>query len=134
MLKQTNINIISKSCSRKINKIRYNDLGKPMKQTSFIVKNLGRNLPENQFTIVKRSFRSSTKPLSLDSTIPIDELIAKTFYRFRTSEFFNIWMTPFLHESQYVTNQWYTASSMWLTHQLEKDVGCKVLYFINNED
>ena len=62
---------------------------KPMKQTSFIVKNLGGNLLEKQSTIVKRSFRSSTKPLSLDSTIPIDELIAETFYRFRTSELFN---------------------------------------------
>ena len=61
-----------------------------MKQTSFIVKNLGGNLPENQFTIVKRSFKFSRKHLSLDSTIPVDELIAKTFYRFRTSELFNI--------------------------------------------
>ena len=65
---------MSKSCSGKINKTRYDDPGKPMKQTSFIVKNLGRNLPEKQFTIVKRSFRSSTKSLSLDSTIPVDEL------------------------------------------------------------
>ena len=81
---------MSKSCSRKINKTRYDDLGKSMKQTSFIVKNLGGNLPEKLSTIVKRSFRSSTKPLSLDSTIPVDELIAKTFYHFRTSEFFNI--------------------------------------------
>ena len=55
-----------------MNKTRYDDLGKPMKQTSFTVKNLGENLSEKQFTIVKRSFRSSTKPLSLDSTIPID--------------------------------------------------------------
>ena len=61
-----------------------------MKQTSFIVKNLGGNLPEKQFTIVKRSFRSNTKLLSLDSTIPVDELTAKTFYRFKTSELFNI--------------------------------------------
>ena len=61
----------------KINKIRYDDSGKPMKQTSFTVKNL-------------RSFRSSTKPLSLDSTIPVDELTAETFYHFRTSELFNI--------------------------------------------
>ena len=73
-----------------VNKIRYGDLGKSMKQTSFTVKNLGRNLPEKQFTIVKRSFRSNTKHLSLDATIPIHELIAKTFYRFRTSELFNI--------------------------------------------
>ena len=29
---------MSKSCSRKINKTRYDDLGKPMKQTSFTVK------------------------------------------------------------------------------------------------
>ena len=61
-----------------------------MKQTSFTVKNLGKNLPEKQFTIVKRSFTSSTKPLSLDFTIPVDELTAETFYRFRTSELFNI--------------------------------------------
>ena len=74
----------------KLNKTRYDDLGKPMKQTSFIVKNLGGNLPEKQFTIVKRSFRSSTKHLFLDSTISVDELTAKTFYRFRISELFNI--------------------------------------------
>ena len=81
---------MSKSCSGKINKTRYDDPGKPMKQTSFTVKNLGGNLPKKQSTIVKRSFRSSTKPLSLDSIIPIDELTAKTFYRFRTSKLLNI--------------------------------------------
>ena len=72
-----------------VNNIRYNDLGKPMKQTSFTVKNLGENLPEKQFSIVKRNFRSSTKPLSLNFTIPVDKLIVETFYRFRTSELFN---------------------------------------------
>ena len=76
--------------SRKVNKTIYDDLGKLMEQTSFIVKNLGGNFPEKQFTIVKRNFRSSTKPLSLYSTIPIDELTAETFYRFRTSKLFNI--------------------------------------------
>ena len=81
---------MSKSCSRKINKTRYDDSGKPMKQTSFTVKNLGGNLPEKQSTIVKRSFRSSTKPLSLDSIIPVDELTAETFHHFRTSKLFNI--------------------------------------------
>ena len=65
---------MSKSCSGKINKTRYDDPRKPMKPTSFTVKNLGGNFPEKQFTIVKRSFRSSTKSLSLDSTIPVDEL------------------------------------------------------------
>ena len=74
----------------KINKTRYDDPGKPMKQTSFTVKNLGGNLPEKQPTIVKRSFRSSTKPLSLDSTIPVNELTTETFCHFRTSELFNI--------------------------------------------
>ena len=69
----------------KVNKIRYDDLGKPIKQTSFTVKNLGGNFPEKQSTIVKRSFRSNTKPLSLDSTIPINELTAETFYRSKTS-------------------------------------------------
>ena len=73
-----------------VNNIRYNDLGKPMKQTSFIVKNLGGNLPKKQFSIVKRNFRFSTKPLSLNSTILVDKLITETFYRFRISEFFNI--------------------------------------------
>ena len=79
-----------KSCSGKINKTRYDDLGKPMKQTSLTVKNLGGSLPEKKFTIVKGSFRSSTKLLSLDSTIPVDELTVETFYRLRTSELFNI--------------------------------------------
>ena len=81
---------MSKSCSGKINKTRYDDPGKLMKHTSFKVKKLGGNLPEKQSTIVKRSFRSSTKPLSLNSTIPVDELIAEPFYSFRTSEPFNI--------------------------------------------
>ena len=68
-----------------MNKTRYDDLGKPMKQTSFTVKNLGRNLPKKQSTIIKRSFRSSAKLFSLDTTIPVDELTIKTFYRFKTS-------------------------------------------------
>ena len=76
--------------SEKLNKTRYDDLGKPMKQTSFTVKNLRENIPEKQSTIIKRSFRSSTKPLSLDSTIPVDELTTETFYCFRTYELFNI--------------------------------------------
>ena len=74
----------------KINKTRYDDPRKPMKQTNFIVKNLGGNLLEKQFTIVKRSFRFSAKPLSLDSTIDVDELTVETFYHFRTFELFNI--------------------------------------------
>ena len=81
---------MSKSCNGKINKTRYDDPRKPMKPTSFIVKNLGGNLPKKQFTIVKRSFKSSTKPLSLNSTIPVDKLTAETFYHFKTSELFNI--------------------------------------------
>ena len=76
--------------SGKVNKTRYDDLRKPIKQTSFTVKNLGVNLPKKKSTIVKRSFRSSTKLLSLDSAIPIDELTVETFYRFRTSKLFNI--------------------------------------------
>ena len=77
--------------SQIVNKTRYDDSEKSIKQISFTVKNLGRNLPKNQSTIMKTSFRSSTKPLFLNSTNPIDELIAKIFYRFRTSELFNIW-------------------------------------------
>ena len=74
----------------KKSKTRYDDPGKPMKQTSFTIKNLGGNLPKKQSIIVKRSFRSSIKPLSVDSTIHVDELTAKTFYCFRISELFNI--------------------------------------------
>ena len=44
--------------SREINKTRYDDLGKPMKQISFTVKNMGGNLSEKQSTIIKRSFGS----------------------------------------------------------------------------
>ena len=103
----------------KVNKTRYDDSRKPMKQTSFTVKkNIGGNLLEKQFTIIKRSFRSSIKILSLDSTILVDELIIETFYCFRTSELFNIWMPHFLHGSKYVTNQRYTAPSMWLTKDI----------------
>ena len=65
--------------NRKLNKTRYDDPGKPMKQTSFTVKNLGGNLSEKQSTIIKRSFKSSTKLLSLDSTIPVDKLTVETF-------------------------------------------------------
>ena len=75
---------------KKINKTRYDDPGKPMKQTSFTVKNLGGNLPKKQSTIAKRSSRSSTRTLSLDSTIPVDELTVETLNRFRTSKLFNI--------------------------------------------
>ena len=81
---------MSISCSRIVNKTKYDDPCKLMKQTSFIVKNLGENLLEKQFTLVKRSFRSSTKPLSTDSTIPVDEIIAKIFYHFKTSKLFDI--------------------------------------------
>ena len=81
---------MSKSCSGKINKTRYDDSGKLMKQTSVTVKNLRENLPEKQSTIVKRSSGSRTKPLSLDSTIPVDELTTETFYRIKTSKLFNI--------------------------------------------
>ena len=76
--------------NRKVNKTRYDNSGKPMKQTSFTIKNLGGNLSKRQFTIIKKSFRSSLKPLSLDSTNPIDEVIVEIFYRFRTFELFNI--------------------------------------------
>ena len=78
---------------RKSNKTIYNNPGKPIKQTSFTVKNLEGNLPQKQFTIVKTSFRSSIKPLSLDSTIPVEELTTKTL------QFMN---ATLLHESQYV--------------------------------
>ena len=76
--------------NRIVNKTRYDDSGKLMKQTGFIVKNLGGNLPEKQSTIIKRSFKSNTKLLCLDSRIPIDEPTVEIFYRFRTFELFNI--------------------------------------------
>ena len=73
-----------------VNKIRYDDPGKLMKQTSFTVKNLGENLPKNQSTIIKRSFRFNTKLLSLDPTILVDELATETFYHFRISKISNL--------------------------------------------
>ena len=76
--------------SGKVNKTRYDDPRKSMKQTSFTIKNLEGNLLEKQSIILKRSFRFSTKLLSLGSTIPVDELTAETFYRFKISELFNI--------------------------------------------
>ena len=65
--------------SQIVNNKRYDDSEKSIKQISFIVKNLGGNLPKKQSIIIKRNFRSSTKPLSLNSTNPIDELTAKIF-------------------------------------------------------
>ena len=38
---------MSKSCSGKINKTRYDDLGKLMKQTSFTVKTWGETFPKS---------------------------------------------------------------------------------------
>ena len=76
--------------NRIINKTGYDDLEKLIKQISFTVKKPGRNLSENQFTIVKKIFKSSTKFLSLNSRIFIDELTAEIFYCLRTSELFNI--------------------------------------------
>ena len=55
-----------------------------MKQTSFTVKNLEGNLSEKQSTIIKRCFRSSTKPLSLEnakvekvSTKKLDDVLSQ---------------------------------------------------------
>ena len=76
--------------SRIVYKTRYDDLGKSMKETSFTVKTLGGNLPKKQSIKIKKSFKSSTKPLSLDFTNLVDKLTAETFYNFRTSELFNI--------------------------------------------
>ena len=74
-----------------VNKTRYDDPEKSMKQTSFTVKKTQREIfPKKQFTIVKRNFGSSTKPLSIDFTNLVDELTLETFYRFRTYEPFNI--------------------------------------------
>ena len=81
---------MSKSSNGKINKTRYDDPEKPMKQISFTVKKPGGNLPEKQSTIVNRSIRTNTKLLSLDFTIPIDELTEETFYCFNTFELYNI--------------------------------------------
>ena len=66
-----------------------------MKQTNFTVKKRGGKPTKKQSTIVKRSFKSSIKPLSIDSTISVDELTVKTFYRIKTSELFNIGTPPF---------------------------------------
>ena len=41
----------------KVNKTRYDDLEKPMKQTSFTVKNLGGNLPKKTIHYSKEKFK-----------------------------------------------------------------------------
>ena len=66
-----------------------------MKQTSFIVKKLGGKPSRKAIYYSKEKFQIYKKILSLDSTILVDELTAEIFYRFRTSELFNIWMPPF---------------------------------------
>ena len=45
---------MSISCNEIVNKTRYDDSGKLMKQISFTVKSLGENISEKQFTIRKR--------------------------------------------------------------------------------
>ena len=94
---------------------------------------MGGNLLEKQSIIVKRSFRSSTKPLSLDSTILVDEPTVEIFYHFRTLQY--MYATLLMHGSQYMTNSFariLVCDS--LTNLRKKNVGCKVLHFINNED
>ena len=74
--------------SGKLNKTRYDDLGKPMKQISFTIKNLEGNLPKKQSTIIKRCFRSNTKNFVPNSTIPVDKLIgSKWAYAFLEQKF-----------------------------------------------
>ena len=106
-----------------VNKTRYDDLRKPMKQISFTVKNIGGNLLEKQFTIVKRNFKSSTKHLFLDSIIPVDELIAKP----------STALEP-LNSLIYECHPFARIPVCEKLQQLEDVVGCKVLHFINNED
>ena len=122
---------MSKSCSGKINKTRYDNLGKPMKQTSFTIKNLRGNLPKKQSTIVKRSFRYSTKSLSLDSTRWTHSRNFLPLLNFWTLQYMNatLWC---INPNTWLTNC--ADPSMRLNHKLEEDVGCRVLHFINNED
>ena len=47
---------MSKSCSGKINKTRYDDPGKPMKQTSFTIKKLGGKPFRKEFNYSKEKF------------------------------------------------------------------------------
>ena len=77
--------------SEVVNKTRYDDWGKLIKQTSFTVKNQGENLLKKKTTIVKRNLRSSTRHLFVDSIILVDEFTAKTLYRFKIFEHYNIW-------------------------------------------
>ena len=66
-----------------------------MKQTSFTKKKPRVKPSRKAIHYSKEKFQIYYKPLSLDSTIPIDELTAETFYHLRTSELFNIWTPPF---------------------------------------
>ena len=53
MFKQTNINIMYNGI---VNKTRYDDLGKPIKQTSLIVKNLGGKPSQKEIHYNKEKF------------------------------------------------------------------------------
>ena len=44
---------------------------------------------------------------------------------------FVVTISPLMHSSQYMTNQLMHGSKYVTNHQLKKDVGCKVLQFIN---
>ena len=114
---------------------------KLMKQTSFTVQILEGNLPKKQSTIIKRSFRSSTKSLSLSFTNPVDELTAETFYRFKTSELFNIWtLHPQLQleppiDFKNLLKVFLTVASLWwllwlqLLHQWNLQIYFEPLWF-----
>ena len=54
--KQTNINIMLESCSGKINKTRYDNLGKPMKPTRFTVKKPGGKPSQKAIHYSKETF------------------------------------------------------------------------------
>ena len=95
---------------------------------------MSRNLSKKQSTIVKRSLRFSTKPLFLDSTIPIYELIVETFYCIRTFELYNIWVLHRWHTHNHNQNFQLTSRTSWgLSSQQQVYDGCYGFNFFTKQ-
>ena len=98
---------------------------------------------------IGKTSKAKTTPGDFKVTIPENPLllqqaatskgISVTYTNLKLNPYPNIQLDLFcsdnlsfsMHSSQYVTNQSMHGSKYVTNHQLEKDVGCKVLQFIN---
>ena len=106
---------------------------------------MGGNFPKKQSTIIKISFRSNTKNLSLNSTIPVDKFTVEIFYRFRIFELSIIWTLHPQSQLEPPTNfknllkVFFTVASLWwlpwlqLLHQWNLQIYFETLWFCEIE-